>query len=99
MNYRTPNCVSAGLPARSLRGRLSFRVIRRIVSYPSTLNSQLSTRRAFPAARQLPTYAPPRGFRVTGADRACLPNLLTAFNLRNGSRPVPPCQFGQDWHT
>ena len=27
MNYRTPNCVSAGLPARSLRGRLSFRVI------------------------------------------------------------------------
>jgi len=27
MNYRTPNCVSAGLPARSLPGRLSFRVI------------------------------------------------------------------------
>jgi len=28
MNYRTPNCASAGFPARSLRGRLSFRVIR-----------------------------------------------------------------------
>ena len=59
MNYRTPNCVSAGLPARSLRGRLSFRVI---PGYPvlrvvrgflvcrkgrlSTLNSQGLPRRS-----------------------------------------------------
>jgi len=58
----------------------------------STLNSQLSAlRAAFPVAGRLPTYAPPRGFCATGADRAACRKLLTAINLRNGSRPARPC--------
>ena len=103
MNYRTPNCVSAGLPVRSVRGRLSFPVIRvfsvrqySVFSFQHSLLStqdwvlrtQLSTRRALPVARRLPTYAPPRGFCATGADRAGRHKLLTAINLRNGTGPV-----------
>ena len=52
------------------------------------LRTQLSTRRAVPVAPRLPTYAPPRGFCATGADRAGRHKLLTAINLRNGTGPV-----------
>jgi len=62
MNYRTPNCVSAGLPARSLPGRLSFRVFR-CVSFPYSLlitrywvlRTQLSTLASQGLPRRLAT--------------------------------------------
>ena len=57
----------------------------------SSLNSRLSSRRSFPVAPQPPTYAPPRGFCVTGADRLARRKLLIVINLRYVVRTASPC--------